>query len=44
MTVDDWKKLARRILLMLVDALERDLGISPTTCEIRARWKTGSSL
>lgn len=40
MTVTEWKELARRVLLMIVDALERDLKISPTTCTIREQYKT----
>jgi hypothetical protein len=30
----------RQALLMMVDAIERGLGISPTTAEIRSMYKT----
>lgn len=39
MTIEEWKELSRRILLMVVDAIERDLGIEPTTCQIREMYK-----
>ena len=29
----------RQALLMMVDAIERGLGITPTTAEIRQNWK-----
>jgi hypothetical protein len=29
----------RQALLMMVDAIERGLGISPTTADIRQAWK-----
>jgi len=37
---DFWMAI-RQALLMLLDALERKLGIAPRTAELRKLWKRG---